>query len=159
MWRSDGTKLSGRYGTWEGQEFELRNPKPIRGVMYLVQEGGDRPGPDWTAVDQTHQFSRPPVAYILPVPPEEVSNIHTVRTFGELGPGQLVEILAEGAGGDLSVVSIEVPVIYKKMLVSDHGFGTYSDEPVERSSVFGWLPAEKIHNIRSKIVWRKDDAS
>lgn len=157
MWTCDGIKLSGDYGTWNGREYELRSSSPIRGLIYLVQEGGDSPGPEWTAHEQPNRFPRPAVAYTLGVPPDEVTNIHAIRATGEFKPGRRVKILAEDAEGKVAVVAGDDFATEEKWdLIEDHGFHTFHNEPVERSGVFGWLPTAKVNNITSEIYWRKE---
>ena len=160
MWMRDGTKLSGKYGTWRGREYELRSTSPIRGLIYLVQEGGETPGPEWTNHEQPNDFPRPSIAYTLGVPPDEVTNIHAVQAAGELGPGREVEIVGEDSDGNLAVVADRGFWAEEKWdLVEDQGFHTFHNEPVERSGVFGWLPAEAVNDIASEIYWRKDASS
>lgn len=156
MWMADGTKLSGKYGTWNGHEYELRSTDPMRGLIYLVQEGGESPGPEWKRHDYGERFPGPAVAYTLGVPPEDVTDIHAVTATGELRPWLVMEIHAEDTEGNLAVVvGNDFSAEQRMDLVEDHGFHTFHNEPVQRSAVFGWLPASMIHNIKSKVRWRK----
>ena len=158
MWTTDGTKLSGKYGTWKGHEYELRSTSPIRGFIYLVQEGGENPGPDWITHQQPRDFARPPIAYTLCVPPGEVTDLHAVRATGELRPVREVEIVGEDADGNLAVVADGGFWTEEKMdLMEEHGFRQFNkQEPIGRQGVFGWLPAGMLHNIKSEVYWRKD---
>lgn len=151
-------KLSGKYGTWRGREFELLQTSPIDGLMILVQQGGESPGAEWERHEHGERFPQPRVSYTLGVPPEEVTNVHAVTATGELKSGLEVEIVAEDAEGKFEVVvGDEVPTERKWDLVEDHGFHTFHNEPVERSGVYGWLPAEMIHGLKSQVHWRKGD--
>lgn len=158
MWTADGTKLSGDYGMWKGREYELRSTSPIRGLIYLVQEGGERPGPEWKTHEQPNEFPRPSIAYTLGVPPDEVTDVHAVRASGELRPGHVVKVLAEDAHGNLAVVAGTGFSAEAKMdLLKEHGFHPFAkDEPVVRQPVFGWLPADMVLNVRSEVYWRKN---
>lgn len=159
MWRTDGTKLSGDYGTWGGQEFELRGTDPNDdGTLTLVKSGGDAPGPGWRTHDHKNQFPGPRFSHTRRVSAGEVSDVHAVRASGELRPGREVEIVGENAEGNLAVVAGTGFSAEAKMdLVEEYGFHPFSDdEPVGRQPVFGWLPAEMVHNIKSVVRWRKD---
>ena len=158
MWRTDGTKLSGDYGTWGGQEFELRGTDPNDdGTLTLVKKGGNAPGPGWRTHDHKSQFPGPRFSHTRRVPAEEVTNIHAVRATGEFKPGLQMKILAEDSEGKVAVVAGDDFATEEKWdLIEDYGFHTFHNEPVERSGVFGWLSAEKINNVTSEIYWRKD---
>lgn len=72
--------------------------------------------------------------------------------MGDLGLGREVELLGVDAGGNFSAISGNtLPSDERRRLVSGYGFTTFSDEPVKRSSVFGWLPAEKVQKIRTAL--------
>ncbi|MCQ2001823.1 hypothetical protein [Arthrobacter zhaoxinii] len=155
MWSSSGVKLTGDYGTWNGQEVELDSTTPSNGTLLLIQHGGDRPDASWMTIDLGNVYPIPGIRHSLRVPAEEVSDIHAVRTAGEISPWNQVQILAENAEGKFAVVTGSD----KQRLVDSYGFSTFSGEPVHRSHVFGWLPGEMVHNIESVVSWRKDDAS
>jgi hypothetical protein len=60
MWMSDGRKLTGDYGTWRGREVELGARTPCGGEHELIQDGGERPGPEWDEVVYPNRFARTP---------------------------------------------------------------------------------------------------
>ena len=160
MWSSSGKKLSGSYGTWKGTEYEINSTTPRNGTFLLIKYGGDAPDAAWLTVDNRGRFPTPDVRHSLPVPADEVTDIHSVRAMGDLGLGREVKLLAEDPEGNFAAISGEsLPPEERRRLVSAYGFTTFYDEPVERSSVFGWLPAEKVHNIRSDGSWRKNGDS
>ncbi|MCC3276979.1 hypothetical protein LJ753_13995 [Arthrobacter sp. zg-Y20] len=161
MWSSSGKKLTGSYGTWKEHEVEIDSTTLDDRVFLLIKHGGDAPGPGWLSVEDRGRFPTPGVViHSLEVPAEDVTGIHCVRAMGNLGLGREVKLLAEDPEGNYAAISGEsLPPEERRRLVSAYGFTTFYDEPVERSSVFGWLPAEKVHNIRSEVSWRKDDDS
>ncbi|MCC3280690.1 hypothetical protein LJ754_16195 [Arthrobacter sp. zg-Y40] len=157
MWSSSGKKLSGSYGTWQGQEVELAGTSPSDGLLLLIKYGGDAPDAAWLTIYDRGSFPTPGVRHSLEVPADEVTDIHSVRAMGDLGLGREIELLAEDPDGNFAAISGEsLPPEERRRLVSAYGFTTFYDEPVERSSVFGWLPAEKVHGIRSEVSWRKN---
>ena len=89
---------------------------------------------------------------------DNVTNIHAVLATGELRPGKEVEIVGEDADGNLAVVADRGFWTEEKMDLMEHyGFQTFIErEPVSRQGVFGWLPAETVHDICSVVRWRKD---
>lgn len=152
-------KLSGKYGTWDGQEFELRRTDPNDdGTLTLVKSGGDSPGPGWRTHDHKNQFPGPRFSHTRRVPMDNVTNIHAILATGELRPGKEVEIVGEDADGNLAVVADRGFWTEEKMDLMEHyGFQTFIErEPVSRQGVFGWLPAETVHDISSVVRWRKD---
>ena len=85
MWSNDGTKLSGNYGTWGVQEFELRGTEPNSdGTLTLVKTGEEAPGPGWRTHDHGNRFPGPRFSHTRRVPADEVKNVHAVRATGEL---------------------------------------------------------------------------
>ncbi|MCC3282443.1 MULTISPECIES: hypothetical protein [Arthrobacter] len=154
MWRQDGTKLTGRYCTWQGQEYEVRSLRPRNGTFTLVVEGGPAPGPDWRTIRQPNQFAYPDTAYVRRVPAAEVSNLHEVTATGSMGPGRELRILAEDRDGNLAVQSIDpMAALYKRQLINNHGFEPFSrNEPLEHVPVSGWLPAGRIRDINVETV-------
>ena len=90
--------------------------------------------------------------------PDEVKDIHAIRTSGELRPVKEVEIVGEDADGNLALVADRGFWTEEKMdLMEHHGFQTFIEsERVSRQGVFGWLPAEMVHDIKSVVRWRKD---
>ncbi|MCQ1987853.1 hypothetical protein [Arthrobacter sp. zg-Y844] len=158
MWSSSGTKLTGSYGTWRGQEVEVDSTTPYDRTILLIKYGGNSPGVGWMTIDHGDQFPSPGVRHSLRVPYEEVSNIHAVRATGELSPRGVVTIHGEDQGGNLAVITkFTTDLGLKERLLKDHGFHTFHDEPVTRSAVFGWLQAALVGNIKSEVSWRKDD--
>ena len=159
MWGTGGKKLSGKYGTWEGNEYELRRTTPNDdGTLTLVISGGDAPGPNWRTHDHRNQFPGPRFSHTRRVPADDVTNVHAVLATGELSPGREVEIVGEDADGNVAVVAgAEFSAEAKMDLIEQHGFHPFSEsEPVSRQGVYGWLPADRVHNIKSAVRWRKD---
>ncbi|WP_152969907.1 MULTISPECIES: hypothetical protein [Arthrobacter] len=156
MWKKDGTKLTGNYGTWNGQEIELWSIRPQNGTLTLVKDGGDSPGSDWHTQVLPNRFARTPFSHRRRVPSNEVTDIHSVRVLGELGPGRPVEIIAEDDKGCLAVVADGGFSMEEKMdLMEKYDFQTFMDsEPVGRQGVFGWIPAQMVHNIKSEVHQR-----
>lgn len=157
MWSSSGLKITGKYGTWNGQEVELHSTAPVDGMLLLVKYGGQAPGPEWMTIDLGNRFPISGIRHALEVPADEVSNIHAVTTTGELGSRGTVTILAEARDGRLAASANDLGL--KEWLIMECGFHTYFDEPVTRSSAFGWLPAALVSNIKSSVSWRKDNDS
>jgi hypothetical protein len=79
MWRCDGRKLTGSYGTWRGREVELRLSVPEDGIFRVIQDGGERPSPEWKRLDLPNRFARGQVRFYLHVPASEVSDVHTIH--------------------------------------------------------------------------------
>lgn len=161
MWLSDGTELTGKYGKWKGRVYELRQTTPLAdGTLILECVGGESPGPEWITQTGAHSFGRPPVVHILLVPADEVTDIHAVSAEGTFGSRCRVYVIAEDDKGYLAVeASAESNLSNKKRLLSEYGFEARPDDPVERTSVLGWLPAGLVHDFRSEVVWRKDKVS
>ncbi|MER2133518.1 MAG: hypothetical protein ABS910_02425 [Arthrobacter sp.] len=153
MWLHDGTKLTGRYCTWRGQEYEVRDLNPRDGIFTLVVEGGDAPDPGWRTLSGRRKFGRPDVSHIRRVPAEEVSNLHKVTATGTLGPDRNVLIVGSDDNGNLAVQSIDpMPAVYKRQLINNHGFEPYSkNEPLEHVFVAGWLPVDRIGELNVEI--------
>ena len=154
-WRSDGSKLTGDFGTWRGCEYELRDVRPSQnGTLTLVSRAGLAPGPEWKTIRRhPNNFAATPVEHILSVPPDEVSGVQEVEVTGDLGRGRLVRILAEDAEGRLAVMqSSRWEESDQRRLISSYGFRPFSDnEPLSHQSVAGWIPAERVHHIRSTV--------
>ncbi|MCC9178946.1 hypothetical protein [Arthrobacter sp. zg-Y750] len=159
MWLSDGRELTGSYGTWKGKIFELRQTAPLAdGTLILERAGGDSPGPEWVTQAGAHSFGRPPVAHIRFVPADEVKDIHAVSAEGIFGSRCRVFVLAEDGKGNLAVEASAANLVSdKKRLLSQYGFEVRPGDPVERTSVLGWLPVELVHDFKSEVVWPKDD--
>ncbi|WP_312182629.1 hypothetical protein [Arthrobacter sp.] len=159
MWKQDGGKLTGNYGTWRGQEVELWSLRPYGGMLTivtndtkaLIDEGGNEV--------LLNRSVGTPFAYTLKVPADEVTNRHKVRVKGRLGPGRSLRIMAEDEDGNLAVESIDpMDSMYKRLLINNHGFTPFSEnEPLEHVSVSGWLPAERIRDISIEIIPLSDD--
>ena len=154
MWRRDGTKLTGDYGTWNDVEHELHSWVPANGTLILVKEGGDSPGPEWDTTVFPHRFARTPYHHFRRVPALEVSDVNSVKVTGFMGPGRELVIISEDDEGNLAVeASNRMAALYKRQLSSNHGFKPmYENEPLERTMVFGWLPAQRITNIERRTV-------
>lgn len=159
MWKKDGTKLTGNYGTWRGQEIELWSLRPYEGMLTIVTNGGksliDEDGNE-ILLDRSVGT---PFAYTLEVPVNEVTNLLKVRVRGRLGPDRNLKIMAEDEDGNLAVESIDpMDSMYKRLLINNHGFTPFSEnEPLEHVSVSGWLPAERIRDISIEIIPLSND--
>jgi len=154
MWRCDGTKLTGDYGTWNGVEYELDSWVSSSGTLILVKEGGESPGREWNTSVFPNRFARTPYHHSLRVPVSEVSHINSVKVAGSMGPGREFVIISEDKDGNLAVeASSRMASLYKRQLIHNHGFEPmYDDEPLERTMVFGWLPAQRLTSIESRTV-------
>ncbi|GAA1358414.1 hypothetical protein GCM10009636_31210 [Arthrobacter koreensis] len=154
MWRKDGTKLTGNYGTWKGREFELWSLKPYEGYLTLVQNGGDSPGPEWHTATFPNRFAKTPLTHSLDVPADEVTNRHSVEVTGNMGPGRNFVLIAEDDEGNLAVESIDpMAAQYKRQLINNHNFKPFSEnEPLEHVFVGGWLPADRVRDIRVETI-------
>ncbi|UPO76527.1 hypothetical protein [Arthrobacter sp. Helios] len=154
-WRADGSKLTGAFGTWRGSEYELRDVRPSQyGTLTLVSRADLAPGPEWkTCRRHPNNFAATPVDHILRVPADEVSGVQEVEVTGDMGRGRQVRILAEDAEGRLAVMqSSRWEEADQRRLISSYGFRPFSDnEPLSHQSVAGWIPAERVHDIRSTI--------
>ena len=153
MWLHDGAKLTGRYCTWQGQEYEVRDLHPRDVVFTLVVEGGDAPDSGWRTLSRRKKFGRPDVSHIRRVPQDEVSNLHKVTVTGTLGPDRNVLVVGADDRGNLAVQSIDpMPVNYKRQLINNHQFEPFSrNEPLEHVFVGGWLPVERIRELKVEI--------
>ena len=154
-WRADGTRLTGDYGTWRGQEYELRDVRPFReGNLVLVSRAEQAPGPEWrTNRRHPNNFAATPVDHILLVPAGEVADVFRVKVTGDLGRNRKVEIRAEDAAGRLAVMQSGLwQESDQRRLISSYGFRPFSDnEPLFHQSVAGWIPAEQVHDIQSTV--------
>ncbi|KPN17881.1 hypothetical protein AO716_08075 [Arthrobacter sp. Edens01] len=67
-----------------------------------------------------------------------------------------MEIIAEDDKGCLAVVADGGFSMEEKMdLMEKYDFQTFMDsEPVGRQGVFGWIPAQMVHNIKSEVHQR-----
>ena len=154
MWKQDGTKLTGNYGTWRGREVELWSLKPYEGMLTIVNDGEKSLSLEGGAEILPDRSAGTPFAHTLEVPANEVTNRHSVRVMGSLGPGRNLMIMAEDVDGNLSVESIDpMETMYKRLLINNHSFEPFSkNEPLEHVSVSGWLPADRIRDINVKII-------
>ena len=142
MWRNDGSKLSGTYGTWHGREWELWSSADDRGNLTLVQDGGEQPGPDWKRLDYPNRFARTPVRFYKDVEADSVSDVHSIRATARLD-GVLVELLAEGDAGSMAVQTLgQVPSNFMDRFVDEFGFERY-----ENAFVFGWVPPQALADV------------
>lgn len=154
-WREDGTRLTGDYGTWRGQEYELLRLRPdADGSLTLLVRANDAPGPGWkTRKMHPNNFAEAPFRHFLDVPAAEVTGILRVQTSGDLGRDRKVEIRAEDAAGRLAVMQSGLwQESDQRRLISSYGFRPFSDnEPLFHQSVAGWIPAEQVHDIQSTV--------
>ena len=154
MWKKDGTKLTGYYGTWRGQEVELWSLRPYEGTLTIVKDGEQSLIVEGGVEVVFNPSVGTPFAYSLEVPADEVTNRHKVRVKGRLGPGRNLMIMAEDADGNLSVESIDhMAATYKRQLINNHGFEPFSkNEPLEHVSVAGWIPADRVSDISVEVI-------
>jgi hypothetical protein len=152
MWMSDGRKLTGDYGTWRGREVELGARTPCGGEHELIQDGGERPGPEWDEVVYPNRFARTPYHYYRRVPETEVSQTHGIVTTGELAFTDdrgydyttQVRIIAQDEAGRLAVETAKPgPAVYWGPLRRVFGFEEY-----DRSWMFGWVPGDRVTDLR-----------
>ena len=142
MWMSDGTKLSGSYGTWRGEEIELDSTRPLRGKLVLIQDGGDSPGPEWGEQHFPNRFARTPVHFRRIVDANEVSDVHSIRATAKLD-GVSVELLAEDDVGRLAVRTFgQAAPNFMDGFVEEFGFERY-----ENAFVFGWVLRSALADI------------
>lgn len=147
MWRSNGMKLTGFYGNWHGEEFELSSPDSESGMLNLVQEGGMSPGSEWIEIHRPNLFAKPGIRFSRDVPAVEVSDISGVEVFG-LIDGVKVCLLAEGEDGKLAIESdTNAPSYLRDQLARKYGLEYYDDR---RSFAFGWVPAEDVQEITTE---------
>jgi hypothetical protein len=142
MWMSDGTKLSGSYGTWRGEELELDGTRPLRGKLVLIQDGGDSPGQEWVEQHFPNRFARTPVHFRRIVDANEVSDLHSIRATAKLDRVP-VELLAEDEEGRLAVHTLGgAAPNFMNGFVEKFGFERY-----ENAFVFGWVPRHALVDI------------
>lgn len=81
-----------------------------------------------------------------------------MSVLGELGPGRPVEIIAEDDKDRLAIVADGGFSVKEKMdLMEKYDFQTFVGcEPVGRQGVFGWVPAQMVHNIKSEVYERSN---
>ncbi|SEB34958.1 hypothetical protein SAMN04489806_0015 [Paramicrobacterium humi] len=89
---SDGRELTGSYGTWRGQEWELWSHAPEDGTLTVVQDGGESPGADWEHLVYPNRFARTPDRFYKTVDAAEVSDVHNAHATARLGNAK-VQIL------------------------------------------------------------------
>jgi hypothetical protein len=142
MWMSDGTKLSGSYGTRQGEEFELDSTRPLKGKLVLIQDGGGSPGSEWDEQHFPNRFARTPVHYRRIVDANEVSDVHSIRATAKLDRVP-VELLAEDDEGRLAVRTFgQAAPNFMNGFVEEFGFERY-----ENAFVFGWVPRQALADI------------
>jgi len=150
MWRNDGSKLSGTYGTWQGHEWELWSSANDRGYLTLVQDGGEQPGQDWERLDFPNRFARTPARFYKDVDAASVSDVHSVRATARLD-SIAVELLAEDGEGRLAVQTLgQVAPNLMDRLVEEFEFERY-----ENAFVFGWV---EPHALRDLSIERTEQA-
>lgn len=152
-WRADGSKLSANFGTWQGQEYELRAVRPDEdGTLTLVSRSDEAPGGTWKSIRRhPNNFAATPVEHVLSVPAPEVSGIVRVTVTGDLGRNRKVEILAEDGEGRLAVMqSNDWQEADQRRMIAYWDFSPFShNEPLSHQSVSGWIPADRVRDIHS----------
>jgi len=152
VWMDDGRKLTGCYGTWRGDEVEMKSHLPLNGQHRLIKDGGERPGPEWREIVYPNRFARTPYHYWLDVPEAEVSETHRIVASGYVPMTNdrdydfqvHVRIIAQDGAGRLAVeTENREPTIYWRPLEREFGFEEY-----ERSFMFGWVPGDRVTDIR-----------
>jgi hypothetical protein len=142
MWRGDGTKLTGSYGTWKGREVELRVGVPEDGMFTVIQDGGERPSAEWERLDLPNRFARGPVRFYLHVPADEVSDVHRIRATATWDYEPL-NVVAEDGNGNLAVETLgQWSRDRMGTLVRNYGFEWY-----DNAFVFGWIPASDASDL------------
>jgi hypothetical protein len=153
MWRNDGSKLTGTYGTWQGHEWELWSSASDRGNLTLVQDGGEQPGQDWKRLDYPNRFARTPVRYYKDVDAAAVSEIHTVRATAKLDSAS-VELLAENDEGRLAVHTLgQMAFATMRRYMDQFGF-----ERFENAFVFGWVEPHALQDLNIERTERAHTA-
>ncbi|WP_312182752.1 hypothetical protein [Arthrobacter sp.] len=154
MWRLDGTKLTGWYGTWKGAEFELLSMNPDGGLLTLVQDGGAAPGSAWHTQILPNRFARTPSRHTLYVPADEVTGINSVNVTGFIDPDCELVIIAEVPNGNLAAeCSIRARMSGKMKLIDIYGFSKRDEGPLGRTSLFGYIPEAELTDISSRISY------
>ncbi|NMR32473.1 hypothetical protein [Crystallibacter degradans] len=151
MWMTDGRKLSGSYGTWRGREVELRERKPRDGKYCLVQEGGERPGPEWREMFFPASVGSTSYRYYHDVPETEVSDVHSIEATGYVMMTSIggfdvqapVQIVAQDESGRLFVECYWDNRDYWSDLKREFDF-----EENERAWVYGWIPGHRSTDIQ-----------
>ena len=148
MWLADGRELTGTYGVWKGRAVELMRDVPNKdGTLTIIQDGGERPSPEWERLDLPNRFSRGPVRFFRRVPAGEVSDVHRINATAKWDY-QPLNVVAEDGHGKLAVETI-YPASRETMgcLVDKYGFEWY-----ENAFVFGWIPAADVSDLTIERV-------
>ena len=154
MWKQDGTKLTGNYGTWQGEEFELWSFKPYQGMLTLIKDGGDVSGTEWQTKFLPNRFARTSVSHTLNVPAEEVTNRHEVWVKASFSPGCELMVIAEDLDEHFAVESIDpMSTVRKRQSIDNYIFEPFSrNEPLGHTMVYGWLPADQLWDFQVEII-------
>jgi hypothetical protein len=156
MWLRDGTPLDGIYGTWNGQVVEIQRRTPYQGRLTIIQDGGEKPSPEWSKLEFPNRFGRTPTRHYLKVPESEVSDLHEIAATGSVpltdSTGHDIQahvrIIAQDQEGRLAVETMPSESrIHWDALVREYSFEEY-----DRSWVFGWIPEHALTDFKSERV-------
>jgi hypothetical protein len=124
--------------------------------MTIIQDGGEKPSPEWSTLEFPNRFARTPIRYYLAVPESEVSGLHEIAATGYVPLTDSmghdiqahVRIIAQDGEGRLAVETMpREPRHHWDALIRDYGFEEY-----DRSWVFGWVPQNALTDIKSERV-------
>ena len=143
MWLRDGRELTGAYGIWKGREIELMRHVPNKDkTLTIIQDGGERPSPEWERLDLPNRFARGPVRFFLRVPADEVSDVHRIHATAKWD-NEPLNVVAEDENGNLAVETLgQWPHSMMGTLVHEYGFEWY-----DSAFVFGWIPAADVSDL------------
>lgn len=151
---SDGTKLTGTYGTWQGREWELDGSAPYNGKLTLIRDGGEQPGPDWKQMVYPNRFARTPLHFRKDVDAGEVSDVHSIKATAMLDQHQVL-VIAEDDGERLAVQTAEQMASETiRRFIDQFGF-----EPYENAFVFGWVEPHALRDLNIERTERVHTAS
>ena len=151
---SDGTKLTGTYGTWQGREWELDGSAPYNGKLTLIRDGGEQPGPDWKQMVYPNRFARTPLHFRKDVDAGEVSDVHSIKATAMLDQHQVL-VIAEDDGERLAVQTVEQMASETiRRFIDQFGF-----EPYENAVVFGWVEPHALRDLNIERTERVHTAS
>ncbi len=151
---SDGTKLTGTYGTWQGREWELDGSAPYNGKLTLIRDGGEQPEPDWKQMVYPNRFARTPLHFRKDVDAGEVSDVHSIKATAMLDQHQVL-VIAEDDGERLAVQTAEQMASETiRRFIDQFGF-----EPYENAFVFGWVEPHALRDLNIERTERVHTAS
>ena len=141
-----------------GGVVELQRRTPYQGKLTIIQDGGEKPSPEWSKLEFPNRFARTPIRYYLDVPESEVSDLHEIAATGYVpltdSTGHDIQahvhIIAQDAEGRLAVETMpREPRHHWDALIRDYGFEEY-----DRSWVFGWVPQNALTDLKVERIER-----